>query len=153
MCVCPISEPIRPRAEGRGGAAAEELDEGGRDSGPLPVPCTLSQNAFSDLPTKLEARHQYFPASLSVTLDSFNLVKDSDCLLTKVCRGKIEKHNEALKVIYLAEKNQQHITNPLMLARANSCLCAPLLTRDAAARRSHSTLFPGIKRAIQAFFF
>lgn len=104
MCVCPISEPIRPRAEGRGGAAAEELGEGGRDSGPLPVPCTLSQNAFSDLPTKLEARHQYFPASLSVTLDSFNLVKDSDCLLTKVCRGKIEKHNEALKVIYLAEK-------------------------------------------------
>lgn len=69
----------------------------GRRSGPLPALCTLSQNAFSDLPTKLEARHQYFPASFSVTLDSFNLVKDSDCLLTKVCRGKIEKHNEALK--------------------------------------------------------
>lgn len=64
-------------------------------SGPLPAWCTLSQNAFSDLPTKLEARHQYLPASFSVTLDSFNLVKDSDCLLTNVCGGKIEKQGEA----------------------------------------------------------
>lgn len=97
VCVCPISERITPTAERRG-AAAEEFGEGGWRSGPLPALCTLSQNAFSDLPTKLVARHQYVPASVSVTLDSFNLVKDSDCLLTKVCRGKIEKHNEALEV-------------------------------------------------------
>ncbi|TNN73193.1 hypothetical protein EYF80_016679 [Liparis tanakae] len=35
----------------------------------LPALWILSQKAFSDLPTKLEARHQYFPACVSVTLD------------------------------------------------------------------------------------
>lgn len=94
----PISEPDTPTAESRGGAAAEEADEGGWHSAPLPARWTFSQNAFSDLPTKLKARHQYFPPSFSVTLDSSSLVKDSNCLLTNVCRGEIEKHNDALEV-------------------------------------------------------
>lgn len=64
----------------------------------LPASCILSQNTFSDFPTKFEARHQYLPASFSVTLDSFNLVWDSDSLLTIVCRGKIDKHREAFNV-------------------------------------------------------
>lgn len=55
----------------------------------------LSQKAFSDFPTKFEARHQYFPASFSVTLDSFNLLWVSMCLLTTLCKGKIERQSEA----------------------------------------------------------
>ena len=55
----------------------------------LPGLCTMSQKEFSDLPTKFEARHQYFPAFLSVTLDSFNLLWASVCLLSKLCKGKM----------------------------------------------------------------
>lgn len=61
----------------------------------LPGLCTLSQKAFSDLPTKFEARHQYFPASFSVTLDSFKLLLASVWLLTTLCEGRIESHSEA----------------------------------------------------------
>lgn len=104
VCVCPISEPVsqsnpQPRgAPQRGGDAAEDqtwrrrLLLGAQD---LPALSTLSQKAFSDLPTKFEARHQYFPASFSVTLDSVNLQWASVCLLTTLCRGNIERHSEA----------------------------------------------------------
>ncbi len=105
MCVClsneQASEPIKPKTKGapqRGGDTAEDqkwwrrLSLGAQD---LPGLCTLSQKAFSDLPTKFEARHQYFPASFSVTLDSFNLLWASVCLLTTLCKGKIERHSEA----------------------------------------------------------
>lgn len=117
MCVCPISEPVsqsnpQPRgAPQRRGDAAEDqtwrrrLLLGAQD---LPALSTLSQKAFSDLPTKFEARHQYFPASFSVTLDSVNLQWASVCLLTTLCRGNIERHSEA----FYSEFLQEHICKP-----------------------------------------
>ena len=75
----------------------------------LPGSCTLSQKAFSDLPTKFEARHQYFPASLSVTLDSFNLLWASVWLLTTLCEGRVERHSEALTANTEHTSTQTHI--------------------------------------------
>lgn len=90
------SEPIKPTTK----KEKEETAEGQRwwmaaVAQDLPGSCTLSQKAFSDLPTKFEARHQYFPASLSVTLDSFNLLWASVWLLTTLCEGRVERHGEA----------------------------------------------------------
>lgn len=52
----------------------------------LPVRRILSQKAFCDLPTKLVARHQYLPASCSVTLDSLSECRASARQLTTLCK-------------------------------------------------------------------
>lgn len=105
----------------------------------LPGWDTVSQNVFSEMPKKLWALHQYWPASFSDTLYRVSVSWASFTLLTKLCR---ETH------ILSQRRARSHMNTHLMISNDQAACCSTSLRYRYTSLNSYVTCYFSTKTCI-----